>query len=296
MTSETPAAPPARYPRMGGGTGAGPAAPVIFLGHAKDTWRDAYHYLVTMPLPAFFAVMGGGFLAINLVFGTLYFLIGGIGAPPGDFASCFFFSVQTLNTIGYGVLAPKTLGANVVVTLEAFVGLFNLAIATGLLFARISRPTARVMFSDKAVITQFDGEPTLIFRAANRRRNRIVEAEVSVTLVRDVVTAEGDTIRTFNTLSTIRSKSPIFYLSWQIMHRIDAASPLARETPESFAGGRDEIVVVLRGLDETFGQTIHARTSYTPDEVVWGRRLADIFIRRPDGVTVIDYTHFHEIV
>jgi inward rectifier potassium channel len=294
MTSEVQdaLAPPPRYPRLGGG----PASPLVILGHGKDGWRDAYHYLLVMPLPLFFAVMGGGFVAINLIFGTAYFFIGGIGAPPGDFASCFFFSVQTLNTIGYGVLAPKTLPANIVVTLEAFVGLFNLAIATGLLFARISRPTARVMFSDKAVVTDYNGVPTLIFRAANRRRNRIVEAEVSVSLLRDVQTLEGDTVRTFHTLEPIRPKTPVFYLSWQIMHRIDAQSPLARETPESFTASRDEIVVVLKGLDETFGQTVHARTSYTPDEIVWGRRLADIFIRRPDGVTVIDYTHFHEIV
>ena len=292
MTGETDAGQSSvRYTRIGGG---GPAP--LYIGHAKDSWRDAYHFLLTMPLGGFFAVMAAGFVAINLVFATLYYVVGGIGAPPGDFLSCFFFSIQTLNTIGYGLLAPKTLGANIVVSLEAFVGLFNLAIATGLLFARISRPTARVLFSERAVITTHEGEPTLMLRAANRRRNLIVEAEVSMSLVRDVATAEGGTLRRFHELAVLRSRSPIFYLSWQIMHRIDASSPLAGETPESFAAGRDEIVVVLKGLDETFGQTINARASYTPDQIVWGRRLVDIFGRSPDGRVVIDYTHFHDIV
>jgi len=284
---------PSRYPRLGG---RGPAASMVFVGHAKDSWRDAYHFLLTMPLAAFFAVMAGGYIAINLIFATVYFVVGGIGAPRGDFVSCFFFSVQTLSTVGYGLMAPRTLPANVVVAAETFAGLFNLAIATGLLFARISRPTARVMFSRQAVVTEHDGVPTLIFRAANRRRNRIVEAEVSVSLVRDAFTAEGRLIRSFHELPTLRSRTPIFYLSWQIMHRIDAASPLAGVTAEGFAAARDEIVVVLRGLDETFGQTVHARTSYAADEVVWGRRLADLFLPQPDGSLVVDYTRFHDLV
>ena len=163
--------------------------------------------------------------------------MGGIaGQRPGSFIDLFFFSVQTLSTVGYGQMAPKTLAANVVVTIEAFVGLFNLAIATGLLFARISRPTARVMFSERAVITTFEGVPTLIFRAANQRRNRIVEAEVTISLARDMTTREGGSIRRFQELPALRSKSPIFYLSWQIMHRIDASSPLAGETADSLAG------------------------------------------------------------
>jgi inward rectifier potassium channel len=268
---------------------------VEFVGRGKDSWRDAYHFLLTMPLAMFFGVMAAWFLAINLVFATFYYFVGGIGAAPRDFPACFFFSVQTLNTIGYGVLAPKTLGANLVVTAEAFVGLFNLAIATGLLFARISRPTARVTFSRNAVVTDFEGEPTLMFRAANRRRNIIVEADVSVVLARDVTTAEGDVIRRFEELPTLRSKSTLFYLSWQVMHRISDESPLAGATAESLAAIHAEIVVVIKGLDETFAQTVHARTSYTPDRIVWGRRMSNILTRSPEGRMVLDYTHFHDI-
>jgi len=279
------------YPRMG-------TRGLPTRGLPKDRWRDSYHYLLTMPLWAFFAVMAAAFLAINGLFAVLYLLDrGGLsGARLGDFADAFFFSVQTLGTLGYGVImAPRTLYENVVVTAEVFVGLFNLAVATGLLFARISRPTARIMFSDKAVVTAFEGEPTLIFRAANRRRNLVVEAEVTVNLLRDLTTVEGITMRRFDELKMIRARSPLFFLTWTVMHRIDEASPLYGETRESLEDKHAEIVVVMKGLDETFVSTIHARTSYTPDEIVWGRRLADIFGVDAQGQRSIDFHRFHEL-
>lgn len=280
------------YPRMGGE--GRPQA--IFRGHAKESWRDAYHFLLTMPLGAFFGVMGAGYLAINALFALLYLVVGGVsGIAPGDFVHAFFFSVQTLSTVGYGQMAPQTMPANLVVTLEGFVGLFNVAIATGLLFARISRPTARVMFSHRAAVCRHEGVPTLMLRAANRRRNRIVEADVTVTLVRDGTTLEGVQMRRFENLATVRSRSPIFTLTWQIMHHIDETSPLHGETTASLKARHAEIVVILKGLDETFAQTIHARASYGPDDIVWGGRLADVFSRNHDGRPVIDYTRFHDI-
>ena len=282
---------PGAYPRMGAGT-------PPFRGLPKDSWHDVYHVLLTMPLWAFFAVMAGAFAAINAAFAGLYLLdpTGIKGEAPGNFADAFFFSVQTLGTLGYGDLAPKSLYANAVVTAEVFVGLFNLAIATGLLFARISRPTARIMFSHRAVVTPFEGVPTLMFRAANRRRNLVVEAEVSVSLLRDIVTAEGTMIRRFDELRTVRARTPLFFMTWQVMHQIDEASPLHGETLESLLEKKAEIVVVMKGLDETFVSTIHARGSYTPDEIVWGRRLADIFTTDTDGRVAIDFRLFHDIV
>jgi inward rectifier potassium channel len=280
------------YPRMGGDG----RLQAIYLGHGKDGWKDAYHFLLTMPLVSFLAVMGGAYLSVNAVFATIYLVVGGIsGVKPGDFADAFFFSAETLSTVGFGQMAPQSFIAHVAVTVESFFGLFNLAIATGLLFARISRPTARVMFSDRAVVTNYDGIPTLMFRAANRRRNRIVEAEVTVNLARDGVTSEGIRMRGFENLATIRSRSPVFILTWQIMHRIDETSPLFGQTTQSLLDQRAELVVILKGLDETFAQTIHARASYTPEEIVWGGRLVDIFSRNTDGQPVIDYTRFHDI-
>jgi inward rectifier potassium channel len=268
----------------------------IYIGHAKDSWRDAYHYLLTMPLARFLGVLAAAYLAINAVFALGYLLVGGVsGLKPWDYPDAFFFSVETLSTVGYGEMWPQSLGAHWLMVAESFVGLLNVAIATGLLFARFSRPTARVMFSDRAVVWPLNGTPTLMLRAANRRRNRIVEAEVTVSLLRDATSLEGDTFRRFETLDTVRARTPVFTLTWQIMHRIDESSPLFGETAQSLTARRAEIVVVLRGLDETFAQTIHARGSYTPDEIVWGRRLKDIFMPDPAGRTVIDYTHFHDI-
>jgi len=281
------------YPRMGGDG----RLQAIYIGHGKDGWRDAYHFLLTMPLAAFFGVMAGGYVAVNTVFALIYVLVGGIsGVKPGDFADAFFFSAETFSTVGFGQMAPQSFVAHLAVTLESFFGLFNLAIATGLLFARISRPTARVVFSDRAVVTMYEGVPTLMFRAANRRRNRIVEAEVTVNLARDGVTREGVSMRGFENLATVRSRSPVFILTWQVMHRIDETSPLFGQTTQSLQESRAEIVVILKGMDETFAQTIHARASYTPEEIVWGARLVDIFSRNPDGRPVIDYTRFHDIV
>ena len=277
-------------PRLG-------SRPTTVWGLSNDRWRDSYHYLLTMPLSAFFAVMAGSFLLLNAVFAGLYVIDpGGIdGARPGNFADVFFFSVQTLGTLGYGVMAPRSLWANWVVTAEVFMGLFNLAIATGLLFARISRPTARIMFSANAVVSRFEGAPTLMFRAANRRRNMVVEAEVSVSLLHDVTTQEGVKMRRFDELTMVKARSPLFFLTWQVMHVVDEASPLFGHTRESLERLNAEIVVVMKGLDETFVSTIHARTSYVPAQIVWNARLADIFFTDDAGRRSIDFTRFHEV-
>jgi inward rectifier potassium channel len=269
-----------------------------YLGLPRDGWRDAYHYLLTMPTSAFLAVMALAYLVVNALFALLYFVDpGGVAnARPESFADAFFFSVQTLGTLGYGVMSPRSLYANCVATAETFVGLLNLGLATGLLFARISRPTARIMFSARAVVTPLNGVPTLMFRAANRRRNRVVEAEVSVTLIHDVVTLEGDVLRRFDELALLRAKSPLFFLTWQVMHPIDESSPLFGETTESLTARKAEILVIMKGLDETFVSTIHARASYLPDEIAWDRRMADIFTWAPDGGRAIDFRRFHDIV
>ncbi len=254
--------------------------------------------LLTMPLWAFLAVMAAAYVGVNALFAAAYLAepAGVAGARPGNAQDAFFFSVQTLASVGYGQMWPRSLWANSVATVESFVGLFNLGIATGLLFARISRPTARIMFSNKAVVTAMDGVPTLMFRAANQRRNMVVEAEVSVTLIHDIVTAEGVTLRRFDELAVLRSKSPLFFLTWQVMHAIDENSPLWGETTASLLARKAEILVVMKGLDETFVSTIHARASYAPDDIVWGRRLADIFTQGPDGERAIDFRRFHDTV
>ncbi len=282
--------PPVIYPRLG-------SPNVLAIGLKRSWWNDAYHRLLTVPFGVFVALMAASFLTINTVFALLYMLDeGGItNARPGSFEDAFFFSVQTLGTLGYGVMAPKSLASNLTATLETFVGLFNLAVATGLLFARISRPTARIMFSQRAVVAPLDGVPTLMFRAANQRRNLVIEAEVTVTLVLDITTAEGVMLRRFYDLPVLRGRSPLFFLSWQVMHPITPDSPLFGETSESLLRKRAEILVIVKGIDDTYVQTIHARTSYLPDEIVWQARLADIFTVDDKGRRAIDYNRFHEV-
>lgn len=282
--------PPQRPIRFG-------TADIAYVGGAKDGWRDFYHRMLTMPLWAFLAVMLLGYLSLNALFAGLYMAEPNAieHARRGDFLDHFFFSVQTLGTLGYGVMWPRTRWANVLVTAETFVGLFNLGIATSLLFARISRPTARIMFSRLAVVAPMDGAPTLMFRAANRRMNLVLEAEVSVNLVRDTVTAEGVMMRRFEELPLLRSRSPLFFLTWQVMHRIDEASPLFGLDRGSLEAMNGEVVVVMRGLDETFVSTIHARTSYLPDEIMFGRKLANVLGFGPDGRRIIDFTRFHDV-
>jgi inward rectifier potassium channel len=260
--------------------------------------RDLYHTLFTIGWPGFFALMGLAYVLFNLAFGLLYLIEAGsiANAKPRSFADAFFFSVQTMATIGYGDMHPATLYANLLVTVEVLLGLAGFALATGLIFARFSRPTARVMFSRVAVVSPYDGVPTLMFRAANQRHNQILAAQVSVALLREEVTADGTRMRRFHDLALARRRTPMFALTWTVMHPVDEQSPLHGATPETLAAQQAEIVVGLTGIDETFAQTIHARHSYRPEEIVWNRRFVDVLGWTADGRRSVDYARFHDIV
>lgn len=270
---------------------------VHVLGLKLERFGDVYHRLLTMSWRRFGLLSITLYFGLNLIFGALYWaqpraLLGG---RPGSFADAFFFSVQTLGTIGYGVLAPRTLYAHLLVTAEAFVSLAVTAVATGVIFARISRPTARVMFSKCAVITARNGEQTLMFRAGNRRANQILEAQVTLSLARSGVTQEGVEFRGFFDLKVVRARSPLFALSWTIMHILDQHSPLHGATPQSLKDDDCELVVVLSGIDETFAQRVHARYSYGPEDIAFGYRMVDILSEREDGQRQIDYSRFDDL-
>jgi inward rectifier potassium channel len=249
-----------------------------------------------LPWWAFLLGLAFVYLGLNVLFATLYLRGDGAiaNARPGAFSDAFFFSVETLSTIGYGQMSPATLYGNVVMTVEALFGLTLLAVVAGLVFARVSRPTARVIFSKAAVVTAYNGVPTLSFRLANQRRNQILEAQVSVTLVRDERTAEGEWMRRFYDLQLARQRSPVFAMTFTVMHPIDPASPLWNATAASLAAEAAEIVVTVTGIDETLSQAVHARTSYLAREVLWGHRFADVFTQTEDGRLAIDYRRFHD--
>jgi inward rectifier potassium channel len=271
---------------------------VHVIGNERGGLRDFYHWVLTMPWWVFYVFLVSTYLGLNLVFATLYWLDpGGISnARPGSFIDNFFFSVETISTIGYGVMTPKNLYANVVMTMEAFTGLGMVAIATGLIFSRVSRPTARVMFSRIAVVTPFDGVPALMFRAANQRGNQILEAEATVFLFAEVTTREGHSFRRFQPLQLVRSRQPMFALSWTLIHLIDETSPLFGATAQSLLAGTAEIVVAVSGVDEVFAQRIYARHSYLPDEIIWNRRLADVLSFDESGHRVVNYYNFHKLM
>jgi inward rectifier potassium channel len=262
-----------------------------------DSHLDLYFGLLTMPWSGFFGVLAVFYFAFNVVFALLYLVTGdGIGnARPGVFADAFFFSVQTMATIGYGQMYPQSLTANLLVCFEVLLGMSGLALATGVIFARFSRPTARVLFSHVAVIVPHNGVPTLMFRAANQRRNQILEAQVSVALLRDEDTGEGISMRRFHDLPLVRARTPMFSLTWTVMHPIDEKSPLHGATTETLAAQSAEIAVALIGLDATVSQTVQARYSYFASEIFWNRRFADIISRGADGSRVIDYGRFHDL-
>jgi len=270
---------------------------VISVGLEEGRWRDAYHRLLTMPWHRFFALVLLGYLVVNGCFALGYFSLGDAleNADPGSFLDCFFFSVQTLATIGYGKMAPRTLGANALVTLEALLGMIGLAVTTGLVFARFSRPTARVLFSNVAVVSTWEGTPSLMFRMANARGNQIVEARLKLTLIRSEITAEGQQVRRLHDLRLLRSEHAAFALTWTAVHPIDAASPLRGAGLESLRASMADLVVSLTGIDEGLSQTIHARHGYGPEDLRFGARFADI-LTSAEEQSIIDYTRFHDVV
>ncbi len=195
---------------------------------------------------------------------------------PGPFLRSFFFSVQTFSTIGYGVVTPAGLAGNLVVTTEAFVGLLWLALATGLIFARFARPTARILFSASAVVAPYGDGKALMFRIVNARSSQLIELEATVLLAK--FEDEGTRrVRRFALLTLERKKVVFFPLSWTIVHPIRESSPLWGITDEVLRGAGGEVLILLSGTDESFSQTVHARSSYTADEIVWNARFADIF-------------------
>src|SRR5919199_2202567 len=270
---------------------------VVRKGMSHSHWHDPYHLLLMLDWPQFFGLTAISYIATNALFALLY-LAGGDcikGARPGSFLDTFSFSVQTMATIGYGAMYPQTDYANLLVSIESLIGLLGVAMATGLMFARFSRPTARVIFSRVAVIAPHNGLPTLMLRVANERRNQILEAQIGLSLLRDEVTTEGHFMRRFYDLNLLRSQTRIFSLSWTVMHVIDENSPLYGATPESLEEAQTDIVVTLTGIDETVSQTVHARQYYVTDEILWNMRFVDIFSKKPDGLRVIDFTRFHDV-
>ena len=284
-----------------------PAAPLRLQKHAGiftavnpsdwlRHWRHPNHLMLAVPWPGFFGLIGAGYLLLNLLFALLYWLdpqgIAGVVGETTSFAEAFFFSVQTLGSIGYGAFHPASLFTHLVVTIESLLGLIVIALMTGMAFSRFSRSTARILFSDVATVHDYDGLPTLMFRLANERRKTILEATVQAYLAIDERTTEGHRMRRLHPLALRRDRSPLFLLTLTLMHPIDDRSPLRGRTPRDLAIGEAEILVSFRGIDETLERPIYAHHHLPASRVLFGQGFVDMMQEEGQGQS-IDFANFN---
>ena len=270
---------------------------IVVVGARSRPFNDLYHHLLRAPWWLDLLALCGLFLLLNLIFGFAYVSVGGIaGAEPGSLADHFFFSVQTMGTIGYGVMHPLSAGAEALVTAEVIVGVSLVALASGILFSKFSVPRARMQFAGWATISPFDGVPTLMFRLGNERASQIIEATVRVVMVRTERTAEGVLFYRMRDLRLERERSPALARSWNVMHTIDASSPLHGATPETLARDEAEFILTVVGIDEASAQNLHARHTYDHERIRWGARHADMLSELPDGRVQLDMGEFHRVV
>jgi inward rectifier potassium channel len=260
------------------------------------TLRDFYHDMMRLSWTATLVAIGAGYLFVNTLFAVGYLITGGVAqAKAGSFSDAFYFSVETMGTIGYGSMYPSTDAANLLMVAESMTSLILTALATGLVFAKFSRPTARVVFTREAVISPLNGIPTLMLRIGNERGNRIVDARIRMVMIRTERLAEGGTFYRMIDLKLSRAHALSLTRSWSVQHPINEKSPLYGATPESLTEQEVELQVLMVGLDDTSMQTIHASPQYYAHQVLFGARHADVLTEESDGSLLLDLHKFHEV-
>lgn len=264
---------------------------IIAEGLEGNLWKDVYHNAMTVSWPVFVAALAAAFVALNFLFALIYDLgEGPIANAREGLADLFFFSVETISTVGYGDMHPQTDYGHIVATTENFIGLILIAMMTGLVFARISRPRARIIFARYAVVATHNGVPTLMFRMANARSNFISEATAKTWMIGPSVSQEGMRLIGFQPMHLIKSENPTLALSWILFHPINADSPLFGMTEETLAASEIDFVVSVVGFDETSGQTIHAREVLPAEDVRFGQEYEDFVWIDDQGLRHIDYS------
>ena len=263
---------------------------------------NIYLKLINMSWPAFFTLVTICFFTTNTIFALLYLWVGldnlrgaELDTSLHEFTSAFFFSVHTLTTVGYGSMAPSGLAMNIVSALEAMTGLLGFALATGLLYGRFSRPSARLLYSDSILMAPYQDGISLQFRVANLRNNVLMELEATALLM--TVEQDGGRMkRNFRELSLERQRVFFLPLTWTIVHPIDSASPLHGLTKEDLAREQAEVIVLIKGFDDTFSQVVHSRRSYRHDEIIWGAKFVQIFSVDQAGDMVLELNRIDEHV
>ena len=268
----------------------------VKLNAQKFDLRDTYHLVLTLSWPGFAGLVFGIYLLINVVFAWLYMLKAHAIAEmaPGSFLDAFFFSVETLATVGYGHMYPETFYGHLITMLEIMVGMFGLAVITGLIFVRFSRPTARMQFSKVAVISPFDGVPNLMIRIANLRHQAMVEPEFRMVLLRDSITAEGQEVRRFRSLKLEFDRLIAFPAVLTVRHPIDETSPLFGMTPEDFQQQDIRILASIVGVDTVIVAPVQSSGDYHHDKIEWNRRFVEIYDQNKEGDWTVDYGRIDE--
>jgi inward rectifier potassium channel len=281
---------------MKGKRGRVPQDDFVITGVRRTSLRDLYHLVLRASWPALLVGLVLVVFVANLLFAAVYVGIGGIAnTKPGDFVDAFFFSIQTMATIGYGAMYPQTTAAHVVVAVEAIVGLSVTAVSTGLVFTRFSQPRCEVVFASRLCISLVDGKPSLQCRLGNDRDDVLVEAQFHVDVFRTTTTAEGRTIYRGTELHLVKQRASTLSRTWTLLHVIDEQSPLWGLTPETAKQVELEAHISVVGIDDTTNQQVHARARYATEEILWGARPVDVLFPRPDGRLTVALEHFDEV-
>ena len=262
-------------------------------------YRDIYQYLINISWTKFFLIVLSVYISLNFLFAFLYYFIGveditGIATNSlNNFLDAFFFSAQTLTTVGYGGMSPKGLLVNVISAFEAMSGLMCFALITGLLYGRFSRPSARILFSENAVIAPYRGITGLQFRIANQRRNTLMEIEARVLLV--LIEKDGNQYnRKYFDLKLERNSVYFFPLTWTIVHPINEESPFYGKSEAEIKLFEPEILILIKGFDDTFSQVVHSRYSYTAGEIIWNAKFIRAFNNEENGDIIFNIEDIHK--
>jgi len=261
---------------------------------------DNYNSLITMSWGKFLLIVVTGYLIINILFATTYVIIGvehlnGISGttPTGKFLDAFFFSAQTISTVGYGHISPKGTLTSFVAAFESMLGLLAFALATGLLYGRFSRPSAKILYSSNMLIAPYQDGKALMFRLTNYRKNQLIEIEAQLLLTLNVM-ENGKSMRKYFSLELERKKINLLMLNWTVVHPISAESPFSNLTEEDLKRGEAEILVLIKAFDDTFSQTVHSRTSYQHDQIIWDAKFQPMYAPDEEGITTLDLSKIND--
>jgi inward rectifier potassium channel len=275
---------------------------VVREGLSPFSSLSLYHWLLTISWPRFLGFVAVAYVAVNMLFAGAFLLCGpnALQSITGTFANesfyrAFFFSVDSFATIGYGNIIPVGVAANSLVTVEAFLNILGIALATGVIFSRFSRPSAKIIYSRNAIVAPYQDTTALEFRIANGRSSQLIDVQVQVILTK-MESVDGTKVRKFYDLELERERVVFFALSWTVVHPIDAKSPMWKSTRQDMLDSDAEILILLSGTDETISQTVHSRSSYKADEIVWDARFGNMFMRtEQEGIVGMNLTRIHEI-